>query len=116
VKTMLTQRHRHFALRLVLYDEDATLGPRIAAGIEGDPRWELIALCATLGDLNFVLNRVTVDVLLLHLTPESCGRVVSVASGDSSVHELKDALSAATIALEIRSRNARIAALQERCV
>src|ERR1035438_10712970 len=78
---MLTQGDRHFALRLVLYDEHATLGPRIAAGVEDDPRWELIALCTTLGDLNFVLNRVTVDVLLLHLTPESAGRVLSVASG-----------------------------------
>ena len=79
--TMLTQGDRHFALRLVLYDEDATLGPRLAAGVEDDPKWELIALCATLGDLNFVLNRVTVDVLLLHLTPESSGRVLCVASG-----------------------------------
>lgn len=78
--TMLTQGDRHFALRLVLYDEDATLGPRIAAAVEDDPRWELIALCTTLGDLNFVLNRVTVDVLLLHLTPESAGRVLSAAS------------------------------------
>jgi hypothetical protein len=69
--TMLTQGDRHFALRLVLYDEDATLGPRIAAAVEDDPRWELIALCTTLGDLNFVLNRVTVDVLLLHLTGRS---------------------------------------------
>src|ERR1035441_787809 len=68
---MLTQGDRHFALRLVLYDEDATLGPRIAAAVEDDPRWELIALCTTLGDLNFVLNRVTVDVLLLHLTGRS---------------------------------------------
>src|ERR1039458_4078959 len=68
---MLTQGDRHFALRLVLYDEDATLGPRIAAAVEDDPRWEVIALCTTLGDLNFVLNRVTVDVLLLHLTGRS---------------------------------------------
>jgi hypothetical protein len=77
---MLSQGDRHFALRLVLYDEDATLGPRIAAEIEDDPRWELIALCATLGDLNFVLNRVTVDILLLHLTPEPDDRVLNVAS------------------------------------
>src|ERR1017187_7442493 len=78
---MLTQGDRHFARRLILYDEDATLGPRIAAGVEDNPRWELIALCATLDDLSFVLNRVTVDALLLHLTPESSGRVLSVASG-----------------------------------
>ena len=79
--TMLTQGDGHFARRLILYDEDATLGPRIAAGVEDDPRWELIALCATLDDLSFALNRVTVDVLLLHLTPESSGRVLGVASG-----------------------------------
>ena len=79
--TILTQGHRHFPLRLVLYDEDATLGLRITAEVEEDPRWELIALCATLGDLNFILNRVRVDVLFLRLTPESCDRVLSVASG-----------------------------------
>jgi hypothetical protein len=79
--TILTQEHRHFPLRLVLYDEDETLGLRIAVQVEEDPRCELIALCTTLGDLNFILNRVTVDVLLLHLTPNSCDRVLSVASG-----------------------------------
>ena len=73
-----TQKDRRFTHKVVLYDEDVTLGPKIAADIEEDPNWELIALCATLGDLSFVLNRVTVDVLLLHLNPESDDRALRV--------------------------------------
>jgi len=75
-----TQKDRRFTHKVVLYDEDVTLGPKIAADIEEDPNWELIALCATLGDLSFVLNRVTVDVLLLHLNPESDDRALRVGS------------------------------------
>jgi hypothetical protein len=57
-------------LRVVLYAEDTAQARSIAGQIEEDPSWELIALCATLADLNFVLDRVTVDLLLLRLTPE----------------------------------------------
>ena len=59
------------ALRVVLYAEDTTLAPRVVNKVEQDPRCELIALCTNLGDLNFVLDHVTVDVLYLQLTPET---------------------------------------------
>ena len=58
-------------LRVVLYAEDTTLARRIVNKMEQDRRCELIALCTNLGDLNFVLDHVTVDVLYLQLTPET---------------------------------------------
>ena len=58
-------------LRVVLYAEDTTLARRIVNKVEQDRRCELIALCTNLGDLNFVLDHVTVDVLYLQLTPET---------------------------------------------
>ena len=66
-------------LRVVLYAEDTAQVRRIAHQVEEDPSCELIALCATLADLNFVLDRVTVDVLLLRLTPETGDAVLSAA-------------------------------------
>lgn len=63
--------------RMVLYAEDTAQVRRIAAQVEEDPGWELIALCGTLADLNFVLDRVAVDVLLLRLTPETGEGVLS---------------------------------------
>jgi hypothetical protein len=58
-------------LRVVLYAEDTAQAQTIAGKVEEDPHWELIALCTTLADLIFVLDRVTVDVLLLRLSPET---------------------------------------------
>jgi hypothetical protein len=66
-------------LRVVLYAEDTAQVRRIAHQVEEDPSCELIALCATPADLNFVLDRVTVDVLLLRLTPETGDGVLSAA-------------------------------------
>lgn len=66
-------------LRVVLYAEDTAQVQGIAHKVEEDPSCELIALCATLADLNFVLDRVTVDVLLLRLTPETGDGVLSAA-------------------------------------
>jgi hypothetical protein len=63
--------------RVVLYAEDTVQARRFAEKIEIDPRWELIALCTTPADLNYVLDRVTVDVLLLRLTPETEEGVIS---------------------------------------
>jgi hypothetical protein len=57
--------------KAVLYAEDTALTRRIVDKFEADPSWELIALCSTLADLNFILDRVTVDILLLQLTPET---------------------------------------------
>jgi hypothetical protein len=57
--------------KAVLYAEDTALTRRIVGKFEADPRWELIALCTTLADLNFVLDRVAVDILLLQITPET---------------------------------------------
>ena len=64
-------------LRMVLYAEDTAQARRIAGQVEKDPGWELVALCGTLADLNFVLDRVAVDVLLLRLTPETGEGVLS---------------------------------------
>ena len=64
-------------LRVVLYAEDTVQARRFVDKVEKDPRWELIALCTTPADLNFVLDRVTVDVLLLQLTPETEEGVIS---------------------------------------
>lgn len=64
-------------LRMVLYAEDTAQARRIAGQVDEDPGCELIALCATLADLNFVLDRVAVDVLLLRLTPETGEGVLS---------------------------------------
>jgi hypothetical protein len=54
-----------------MYAEDTAQARTIAGKIEEDPRWELIAVCATLADLNFVLDRAPVDVLLLMATPQT---------------------------------------------
>jgi hypothetical protein len=51
-------------VRAILYAEDTALARGIAQRVEENPSWELIALCTTPADLNFVLDRVTVDVLL----------------------------------------------------
>ena len=78
--TTVTQQGRNFMHRVLLYDDDVTSGLKIAAEIEDDPRWELIALCTALGDLNFILSRVPVDVLLIHLTAESAERQIGIVS------------------------------------
>jgi len=57
--------------KAVLYAQETALTRRIVESLEEDPSWELVALCTTLADLNFVLDRVTVDVVLLQLTPET---------------------------------------------
>lgn len=57
--------------KAVLYAPETALTRRIVENLEEDPSWELVALCTTLADLNFVLDRVTVDVVLLRLTPET---------------------------------------------
>ena len=57
--------------KAVLYAQETALTRRIVENLEEDPSWELVALCTTLADLNFVLDRVTVDVVLLQLTPET---------------------------------------------
>jgi hypothetical protein len=62
---------------MVLYAEDTAQARRIAGQVDEDPGWELVALCGTLADLNFVLDRVAVDVLLLRLTPETGEGVLS---------------------------------------
>jgi len=79
-----------------MYAEDTTQARRIAGKLEEDPRWELIALCATLADLNFLLDRVTVDVLLLMVTPETDEGVLK--------------------AVRERTRNARIPVWVQSCV
>jgi hypothetical protein len=66
-------------LRVVLYAGDTAQVRCIARKVENDPRYELIALCATLADLIFVLDRVAVDVLLLRLTPANGDAVLSAA-------------------------------------
>ena len=81
-------------LRVVLFAEDTTLTRRIAGRIEENPSWELLALCPTLADLNFVLDRMTVDVLLLQLTPETSERVLSNSPG----HKRTDATGAPPLA------------------
>jgi hypothetical protein len=63
--------------KAVLYAPETALTRRIVENLEEDPSWELVALCTTLADLNFVLDRVTVDVLLLQLTPETGESVLS---------------------------------------
>jgi hypothetical protein len=55
--------------KAVLYAQDTPLTRRIVVQLEADPSWELIALCTTPADLNFVLDRVPIDVLLLPHTP-----------------------------------------------
>jgi hypothetical protein len=54
-----------------MYAEDTAQARTIAGKIDEDPRWELLAVCATLADLNFVLDRAPVDVLLLRVTPQT---------------------------------------------
>jgi hypothetical protein len=63
--------------RVVLQAEETAPARSTAGQVEEDPSWELMALCETLADLNFVLDRLTVDVLLLPLTPETGEGVLS---------------------------------------
>jgi hypothetical protein len=59
-----------------MYAQETALTRRIVENLEEDPSWELVALCTTLADLNFVLDRVTVDVVFLQLTPATGGLVL----------------------------------------
>lgn len=81
--------------KAVLYAEDTALTWRIVDKFEADPSWELIALCRTLADLNFVLDRVTVDVLLLQITPET---------GESVLHAVWERTGYAHLLVGVHSR------------
>ena len=65
IRATLSRKEINKVFRVVLYAEDTAEARGIARQLEQDSGCELIALCATLADLNFVLDRLTVDVLLL---------------------------------------------------